>query len=602
MKKIIAILLALVMTLTCVVAAGCIIVDLPTVEDHKHDFGDSYFTYVQCSASGCSVYGRSKADKYFSISDYTLDTQQDVIDQHYDELVYNIDSGDDQVQFDVLYDKYCDDVDFVVEQCDLVYLLSDVYASFVDKYYDAAEYYDKTLAQYYGLYELVYNSNYRDYFYDDWTAEQIQQARDLAARYNDSSLDQSEVRAVIAEYKSFMDLLDGLNGKDDIKYAYLNALYTRLVKANNAIAASAGYSGEQNYMDYAYDKVYKREYSPNDVTSMRSYVKQYVAPIFINVATEYYAFNNRYGSYFRDRANANYYEGLTSLSIVDTISQQATNFNVIRNTVDYVGNYFKYLSSVDGIDFWSEVNNLYRNGKYFIGSGTGAYTTVIKEQPVIYFQEKDYGSAFTFVHEFGHYYDFVVNSDLSASMDHSETQSQGNEMLFLAWLSNNKPSGISDGYTATELNKLFDFLSTIVLATAVDEFEQAAYSGEYNGQRITNYNETFTDILSTYSGANRYLNSDYWFYVVFENAAYYISYAMSALPAIELFAKANTVGLNSARDSYLKLFTYANDSSLVYDNQIVATYEQILNYCGLHSAFQADLYVTIRDYFLSRVS
>ncbi|MCH5152295.1 MAG: hypothetical protein J1F65_06590, partial [Clostridiales bacterium] len=211
----------------------------------------------------------------------------------------------------------------------------------------------------------------------------------------------------------------------------------------------------------------------------------------------------------------------------------------------------------------------------------------------------------TFVHEFGHYYDFVFNGNLSTSMDHSETQSQGDEMLFLAWLSQNKPSGITNGYTAVELSQLFDILSTIVLATAVDEFEQAAYAGTYNGRSITDYNITFDTILSTYSGANEYLNSDYWFYVVFENAAYYISYAMSALPALEIFAKAGSSGLDAARESYLKLFTYSSNSGFLgtdsYGETVVtATYQQILNYCGLHSAFQSELYTTIRNYFNSR--
>ena len=576
---------------------------IPTGDAHVHNFGNNYFIYVQCSVEGCNVYGRNQAEKYFSLADYTLDSKISEIDGHYNLLVSNIKSGNNQTQFDILYDQYYSDVDFVVDQCDLAYLLSDVYASFVDKYYQADEYYDTTLARYYGLFELIYNSNYKSYFFNGWTSEEIQRARDLAAMYNDSSEDQSDLRAVMTEYNNVLDKISD-KGPSSSQYSTLNSLYKRLVAANNAIAANAGYSNSnnKNYMDYAYEKVYNREYAPSAVTEMRNYVKSVIAPIFANVAEEYYNFyaKNYYGRYFSNTTNSNYFEGLTSLNIVDTVNTSSSNANTVRDTVNYIGKYFNYLSEVNGIDFLGEANKMYQNGNYFTGTGTGAYTGYFINTPAIYFQTEGYSNAFTFVHEFGHYYDFVFNSKLSSSMDHSETQSQGNEMLFLAWLNNNKPSGITNGYTAVELNQLFDFLSTVVLATAVDEFEQAAYSGTYNGADISDYNQTFTSILASYSGADQYLNSDYWFYVVFDNAAYYISYAMSALPAIEIFAKAGNVGLNAARESYIKLFTYSSNSSLVKDGQITATYQEILNYCGLHSAFQSELYDTIRNYFNSR--
>ena len=581
---------------------------IETGKPHEHDFGDSYFMYVQCSVEGCNVLGRSQASqKYFSIADYVLDAYIEEIDTHYNELVAYINSGSDNTQFETLYDQYYEDVDFVVAQGDLAYLLSDVYSSFA-KYDEAEEYYDTTIARYYGLFELIYQSSFKDYFYDGWSEDEIQEARDYAAMYTGSEEDQSDLRTIMSEYNTLLDEFDAyLNRHDELTsahYTSINELYGRLVAANNAIATSAGYSSSdnKNYMDYAYENVYNREYSPSEVASMRNYVKTVIAPIFNSVAQQFYNFYSDYyyGMYFSNKANSNYYEGLTSLNVVDTVTASNHNFNTVSNTVNYIGDYYKYLSEVNNINFFDEANKLYKNGNYFTGTGTGAYTGYFVDTPAVYFQTKDYSNAFTFVHEFGHYYDFVVNSNLSASMDHAETQSQGDEMLFLAWLSNNKPSGITNGFTAVELNQLFDFLSTVILATAVDEFEQAAYSGTYNGATITDYNQTFVDILTSYGGANQYLNTDYWFYVVFDNAAYYISYAMSALPAIELYAKAGNSGLNAARESYLKLFTYSSNSSLVSNGNITASYEQILNYCGLHSAFQSELYTTIQSYFNSR--
>lgn len=597
MKKFTAILLILVLVLTCVVASACFF--LPR-GSHTHKF-ESYFTYGKCTVAGCNVYGRNEASaKYLTRSDYTLDKQMSSIDGHYNSLVSCIESGSQtNLQFDLLFFNYYTDVETVVEQFDLIYLLADIDESLEDMYYDAADYYDKVVAQFYGLYELIYNSNYSSYFYDGWSSAEIQEARDLAAMYNDKSENSSELNAIMKEYNALLNNVDD-NGPTSAQLSQINSLYARLVTANNAIASSEGYSDNKNYMDYAYDNVYYREYSPSDVSAMRNYVKNKIAPIFVDIAEEYYYFGT-----LNSISDYNYYMGLVDMSIVDTVKSSVSNFNTVSSTVNYIGSYFSYLSQVSGVDFSTAANELYKNGNYFTGTGDGAYTTVIKSKPIVYFQQGDYDTAFTFVHEFGHYYDFVHNGGLTSSMDHAETQSQGDEMMFLAWLSNNKPAGITNGFTAVELEQLFNFLATVVLATAVDEFEQAAYSGVYNGASITDYNATFSAILSTYSGADEYLNTDYWFYVVFDNPAYYISYAMSALPAIEIYAKAGTEGLDAARTSYTKLFTYSSNSSFVGTDSyggatVTASYEQILNFCGLHSAFQSQLYTTIESYFNSR--
>ena len=608
MKKFTAILLILVLVLTCVVASACFF--LPR-GSHTHKF-ESYFTYGKCTVAGCNVYGRNQASsKYFKSSDYMLDSLIPIIDGHYDSLVSCIESGtESEFSFQLLYLSFYGDVEAVVEQFNLIYLLSDIDDRLVDKYYDASDYYDKIIAQFYGLYEKIYNSDYRDYFYDAeyWTQEDIDEALELAAMYNDKSEDSSELSKIMREYTSLIEEIEsylessGSYNPTNAQYSSINSLYARLVGANNSIASSEGYGADnnKNYMDYAYDNVYYREYSPSDVSIMRDYVKSTIAPIFMDIVEEYYYFDS-----INDMSNYNYYMGLVELSIVDTVTSTISNFKTISNTVNYIGSYFSYLSEVNGVDFFTAANELYKNGNYFTGTGEGAYTTVIKDKPIVYFQQEGYDTAFTFVHEFGHYYDYVHNGGLTSSMDHAETQSQGDEMMFLAWLSQNKPSGIDGGFSAVELEQLFNFLATVILATAVDEFEQAAYSGVYNGAAITDYNATFSTILHEYSGADEYLNTDYWFYVVFDNPAYYISYAMSALPAIEIYAKAGTEGLDAARTSYLKLFTYSSNSSFMGTDSyggatVTASYEQILNWCGLHSAFQSQLYTTIQSYFNNR--
>ena len=203
-------------------------------------------------------------------------------------------------------------------------------------------------------------------------------------------------------------------------------------------------------------------------------------------------------------------------------------------------------------------------------------------------------------------------------MDHDETQSQGNEMLFLAWLRAHMPEGMDEGFEILELEQLLNMLGSIVMSTAVDEFEYLIYTGatEFDGEAfpqvkdsdVIDYNALYEAIVTSYweDIATMY-NTEYWMYVAFDNAAYYISYAMSALPCLELYAKAGTGadGLEAARASYLKLFTFSSNDEFISedrygDKYVSATYEEILNWAELSGPFQQALYDTITNYFENR--
>ena len=100
-------------------------------------------------------------------------------------------------------------------------------------------------------------------------------------------------------------------------------------------------------------------------------------------------------------------------------------------------------------------------------------------------------------------------------------------------------------------------------------------------------------------------NTSYWAHVVFDSSAYYISYAMSALPCLELYAIAGNDGIDAARDSYIKLFTFSSNDDFIAtdsfgDKYVTATYQQVLNWAGLKGPFQEDLYKEIQEYFESR--
>ena len=640
LKKLTSVVLAVLLIISCLCLSACgVFFNLldewfgDTTEQggsgsggHTHQF-DSYFTYSQCAVDGCRVVGRNGSENTYANSfKYTLTNAKIAeINAVYNEIVTYLTDGGDYEQFEELYNDYLDYFEYVGHQYQVASILNDVTynATTVNNYRTASQLYNDMFAKYYGLYALVYDSDYREQFYEGWNADEIEEALYYAKIYAGSADNNNVVDEILSEYEAYMDSIGwSFSLKESTKAQQLNKvgeIYAKLVDANNNLAKVYG-DTYVNYMDYAYANEYNRDYTPDKVaTTMRQFVKKYVAPLFIDVAIRYNTL--LYHSSLNTNADKNFCYGLMYDSLFTDTSD--ANFNRVRTTIDYVGEYFRYVqkSAIDTggqkFDFDSAVEDLFKHGNYFTGDYEGAYTWWIDaiEMPILYFGP-DYDTAFTFVHEFGHYYNNIYNGALNLSYDHDETHSQGNEMLFLAWLFENKPANVTVGFDMVEMGQLFDMLTNIVIATAVDEFEQAAYSGRYNGQPITSYADLFEEILSSYKGthegnkyntASAWLATNYWGYVVFNSSAYYISYAMSALPSLELYAMARSSGLDSARDSYVKLFTFANGHRFVDNDsngnaylKSGATYEAILNYCGLQGPFQEGLYTTLLTYFSTR--
>lgn len=582
---------------------------------------ESYFIYSQCLDEDCNVVGRKSGENtYANDFVYTLTSAKiREINALYSEMTTYLRDGGDYEQFETLYGEYVNYLDYVGHQYQVSSILNDVQynSTTVSNYRTASQLYNDMVEKYYGLYKLIYdNVEYRARFYQGWSNDEIAEALAYAASYAGSADNNNAVDDILSQYEEYMDGI-GWEIRSVAQLNDLGELYAELVVANNNVAKASGYG---DYMSYAYPNEYHRNYSPSDVATMRAFVKQYVAPIFINVAMTRHALVGHSAPSFGTNADRDFYYGLMTDSLFLPTSD--INFSRAKTVVDYVGGYFDYMqkSALDTggqkFDFSSAVEDLFKHGNYFTGEYEGAYTWWIDaiQKPILYFGP-DYDTAFTFVHEFGHYYNNIYNGSLRLSFDHDETHSQGDEMLFLAWLSKNKPKSVTKGFDLVELEQLFGMLANIVIATAVDEFEQAAYSGYYNGAPIDSYADLFVQILGSYKGAyngvvrsaTSFLNTGYWGYVVFNSSAYYISYAMSALPSVELYAIAQTRGLDAARDSYVKLFTFANGFRFVANDgngkpylKDSATYEAILNYCGLQGPFQEGLYTTLQTYFDTR--
>lgn len=563
----------------------------PTPDPSEHNF-PNYFTYGECQDEGCHVIGRKAADSTFKNNfKYTLtETDYNKYVGYYNRMVANVNnSSTDAIEFYGNMSNLSKGLNHVYEQNDIASVLYNVSGDSTD--------YDTSTTWYYDLLnkyvDIIVKANsstntaIKNGLSENVDSEDIQYA--LGEGTGNASKIQEEIDNILSQYNNEIT-------SESPNTTTIAGLYEQLVNKNNQLAVLYGYD---NYMTYAYKNVYNRNYTPTQTKAMSAFVKQYIVPLYTSINAKFETAYNALDGNDATDADINLYNGL----IFDSLFTKTTSkyFDEVKDAIDLISNYFKYLDSSNDVMFYDAVEDLFKNGNYFVGQVEGAFTYYMPQvgNTILYFDNTDYGegyyhcysNSFTFVHEFGHYYENVHNLTKSGerplSFDFCETQSQGNEMMFLAWLGSNTTA--SKGYNAVKYSQLANMLQTVLNATAIDEFEQAVYTGSYEGYTTlnkNNYQDLYDTICTKYGINDKENGNTYWMGVCFDNAAYYISYAMSALPSIEIYAKAvdKDGGVDVARTAYLTLFTNASTD-----------YNTVLAAAGLHNAFEEALYTELTN-------
>ena len=161
---------------------------------------------------------------------------------------------------------------------------------------------------------------------------------------------------------------------------------------------------------------------------------------------------------------------------------------------------------------------------------------------------KDYTDMF---HEFGHFVNaFYTQSDLifgAPDNDLAELQSQGMEMMFACFFDDIFGSEYGD---AVRDDELLNLVYSVVDGAMYDEFQRRCYEEEsLTGERAC---QIYSEVYREY-GYQPHDGYEYeWINVAhnFEHPFYYISYAVSALSALELYGQLQT-DWESAADRYM---------------------------------------------------
>ena len=346
-------------------------------------------------------------------------------------------------------------------------------------------------------------------FFADWSEQAIQEMLEYDP-------------TIVAVKKEIEELQVQYDNLDDNAYDFDDAsveIYKQLIVKNNQVAALNGYD---NYYDYASKNVYGRDYTAEDLALFRQYVIQYVVPNFSKVYSDFEGWRNlstTKQNNFREFVAGNFDAGKKNYLLMYLDSLEGTMGENMRHMFD-------------------NKNCVFSNNK---NSHPTAFQTYLyeSETPFCLFGS-DGQSASTMVHEIGHYYAAVTNNDIN-NYDLCETHSQGNEFLFLKYCEGKISSSI---YPYVRAYNLVNAGYVMILATIVDEFEQRVYALDDEtvaSMTSEDFDAIMTSVCEPYGGVDWVSSNisdplDYWRQVVISNPVYYISYAVSAVAAVEIFA------------------------------------------------------------------
>ena len=297
-------------------------------------------------------------------------------------------------------------------------------------------------------------------------------------------------------------------------------LFVELVAVRNDIAAYYGYD---NYADYAYENLYYKAYTPEDSQLIWQATKDY----FVPVLTSYEAF-----------APGN----VTGLDCSPEAVLSAMNEHLPELSPE-VYEAFRYMIE----------NELYDIAPSDTKAETGYTVSLyVANEPFIF--NCPYGNWYDYTdmfHEFGHFLNsYYVPSDLvfgAPDNDLCELQSQGMEIMFTQWYP--EIFGESNA-NAVLYDLLCNMMYSVQQGAMYDEFQQRVYAEEnLTSDKVL---DIYREVYLEYGNAP-YAGYEYeWAYVThnFEYPFYYISYCVSAIPALELYAMLQE-DVDAAEDIYL---------------------------------------------------
>lgn len=341
---------------------------------------------------------------------------------------------------------------------------------------------------------------------------------------NGKSYTMEDIAAIAdSNYEEYVRLYDAY-------YAEFNRqagdIYLQLVELRDEIAKTLGFS---TYTDYQY-RCYSRDYTPEDARKLHAAVKKHIVPLYYNAVLSFYI-----------------NKGFDALEAV-VLSEQDF-MRILRSELSDVSP-----EARDALDYMLK-NELYTTTQ----SNTkmeSSYSTYLGtyDSPFLFTEWTDpVTSGATMMHELGHFTRFCIEPADAWSvvdpLDILEIDSQGLEMMLV--------HEYDDFYGAVsenaKKNHLIDGLYALITGCMEDEFQQAVYADP--DMTLEEMNVVYKRLADEYGMTDLYgFVGTEWAIIPhsFQSPLYYISYAVSVIPALELYVMADADD-ELAAETYSKL-------------------------------------------------
>ena len=481
-----------------------------------------------------------------------------------------------------LYNAFCDQYYYLVDQYRIAKILSD--RDNTPESYDLADELEALINDFGLLDEKIdlaaYKSIYKEYYY-----LQYDEYKNADGTLNEEAVDayvqslNPETTEQLNEYDKNMS--QALSSYYSGESTAAEALYSFFTNAK----AYANVLGYEDYLTYAYENQYGREYSVQDTDALADYIATYLIPAQMDALSDFLTYKAEAKADLEQNPESElyeeYYYGLWGL-IED----------------DFYGKYFEYIA-----DYAENVigDEMGQNFKYYFTSGnywysrtendnvTGYVWSFADDTPLMFLGPscQEIG---TFIHEFGHYNEHITASDSEFySMDLNEVHSQANEMLFYKYLTTTDV--YSEGATKAFLAyKTYMMIGAVIEGYLINELEKWTYTEDMSTYANANtfYNalvEKWAEICSAV-GLDEYAEATDWVNIVLLNyQGYYISYATSAIASLEVYAYAC-----EDWDKAVKAYKF-----LYSPHEATDTFTSVLEKAGLKSIFDEDAFKMIAD-------
>lgn len=409
-------------------------------------------------------------------------------------------------------------------------------------------------------------------YYCDWNNDLLADARNAA--YEDLSVATDMTRWTVfngAKRSEYKDLFAAYDLDCDPAY-YLLYTLTRLISYAKKNAAE-----DSALLDSYYDAAYGGSADPAEKNLE-------CAQLYLDILNSEPASDHDYSSYCRDYTPEDvvtlYGELIPVFQplrgrIFNALKERDAGLPSPGDTMQLLQKYAGRLSPEIG----ESADILIGEQLYTAVGGSDCYdgcftVSLPNEQTALMYLYTD-GSYLDFtsaVHEFGHFHS-ERNEQTPVLLqkncvDLAEVQSQGMEVLFTAFY----PEIFGENAQTAELAELFSLTDAVLSGLAVGRFE-AAVMEQADSLKAE-------DVLALYEKYCTSCGVDLEFYEIthlFEQPGYYVSYGVSALPALQLYTEMQE-DAETARQRYAKISAVSSVAG-------TARFRQTMRECGLDDIF-----------------